>query len=389
MGDTQQSTRRVYLDHAATTPLLPAAREALLRALDTVGNPHAVHTSGRRARAMVDEARERLADALGAHPLEIVFTAGGTEADNLALLGAARRAGRSRVVTSAVEHPAVGKAFEHLPHHGVTDLLPVDAGGHVDVADVAGAVGSDTALVSVQWVNNEIGTVQPIAEIAALAAASGAWSHSDAAQAVGHVPVSYAASGLDMMSVAAHKVGGPVGIGALVVSRSLTLETTSFGGGQERGLRSGTLSAPLAASFAAAVGHAVAELSVESERLRGLRGMLVDGVRDRVLGARVNGADPVSPGVCSVTFAGLRGADLQFLLDREGFDCSTGSACHAGVVQPSEVLLAMGRSEAEAAGTLRFSLGWTTTQADVRALLGVLPRLVEQARSASLVRFDR
>lgn len=384
MGDTQQSTGRVYLDHAATTPLVPAAREALVQALDTVGNPHAVHTSGRRARAVVDEARERLAEALGAHPLEIVFTAGGTEADNLALLGAARRTGRPRIVTSAVEHPAVTKAFEQLPHDGgATDLLPVDAGGHVDLADVAAAVGSDTALVSVQWVNNEIGTVQPIAEIAALAAASGAWSHSDAAQAVGHVPVSYAASGLDMMSVAAHKVGGPVGIGALVVSRSLALRTASFGGGQERGLRSGTLSAPLAASFAAAVDHAVARLAVESERLRALRAALVDGVRDRVPGTRVNGTDPVSPGVCSVTFAGLRGADLQFLLDREGFDCSTGSACHAGVVQPSEVLLAMGRSEAEAAGTLRFSLGWTTTETDVRALLGVLPRLVEQARSAA------
>ncbi|WP_028708594.1 cysteine desulfurase family protein [Propionicicella superfundia] len=384
MGDNARPTRRVYLDHAATTPLLPAARAALLDTLDLVGNPHAVHTAGRRARAVVDEARELLADALDAHPMEVVFTAGGTEADNLAVLGAAGREGRPRILTSAIEHPAVARAFEHVRGDAAaTDILPVTPGGHVDPAAVAATAGPDTALVTVQWVNNEVGTVQPIGAIASAAAAVGAWSHSDAAQAVGHVPVSFAASGLDMLTVAAHKVGGPVGIGALLVSRDIAPAPSSFGGGQERSLRSGTLSAPLAAAFAAAVAHAVRGLDAESARLTALRTALASGILTSVPGTRVNGTDPVSPGVCSVTFTGLRASDLQFLLDREGFDCSTGSACHAGVVQPSDVLLAMGRSRADASATLRFSLGWTTAPDDVTALLRALPTLVERARDAA------
>lgn len=374
--------RRVYLDHAATTPLVPEAREALVRALEIVGNPNSVHAAGRRARAVLEESRETLAECIGADPAEIVFTSGGTEADNLAILGARSRPGRPHILSAPIEHPAVSEAARFAHVADAQQSLSVTSDGHVSLAGAAATVNSHTALVSVQWVNNEIGTIQPIADVAEVARRNGAWMHSDAAQALGHVPLDFAASGVDLMSLAGHKVGAPVGIGALVVSRRISLAPVSFGGGQERTVRSGTQPVALAAAFAAAASRAAQRQADETRRLAALRDLLVAGVTERVGDVELNGADPVSPAVCNMTFRGLRAADLQFLLDREGFDCSTGSACHAGVAQPSEVLLAMGRSLSDASACLRFSFGWSTTSADVESLLAALPALVGQARGA-------
>ncbi len=384
MRDMTAAHSRVYLDHCATTPLVPEAREALLAGLEAVGNPHATHTAGRRVRALIEEARESLAEALNAHPLEIVFTASGTESDNIAVLGAGQREGRPRVTTSPIEHPAVARACAHLAGSGVDlDVVPVSSDGHVDLDAAAELVGERTALVTVQWVNNEVGTVQPVDRLAAIAHAHGAWAHSDAAQAVGHVPVSFRDSGLDLVSVAGHKVGAPVGIGALLISRQVSVTPVSFGGDQERAIRSGTLSAPLVAALAAAVRRGVTRQPEEAGRLHRLRDELVAGIRERVSGVSINGTAPVSSAVASVTFTGVRAADLQFLLDRAGIDVSTGSACHSGVVQPSDVLIAMGRTLQEASSTLRFSLGWTSTSADVDRVLEALPPLVAQARAAA------
>jgi cysteine desulfurase len=385
MGDMADG-HRVYLDHAASSPLVPEARDAMIAAWTVEGNPHSVHAAGRAARRVLEDARESLAADVGAHPTEIVFTAGGTEADNLAVAGARNRPGRPRIVTTALEHPAIARA---VVHHAVTqdadgrDVVGVDEGGHLRVGGLRDALAEDVALVSAQWVNNEVGTVQPVAEVADAARAVGAWSHSDAAQALGHLPIDFAATGLDMMTLAAHKVGGPVGVGALVMGRGLSLAASSFGGGQEREVRSGTQSIALASGFAAAVRRAVAGLGTESTRLWLLRDRLVRGIAETVDDIRVNGEPPIGPAVLNVTFRGVQAADLQFLLDREGIDCSTGSACHAGVVQPSDVLLAMGRSVAEASASLRFSFGWTSTVFDVDTVLRVLPRLVRQAREAA------
>ncbi len=369
------------MDHAATTALLPAARAALLEALDALGNPSSVHTSGRRARAVLEEARESLAGSLVAHPTEVVFTSGGTEADNLAVSGAltARAAaGRRRAVVSATEHAAVAA----LSASGLVDLAAVTATGHLRLSHLVSLVTAEVAVVSVQWVNSETGVVQPVPEMVAIAHAAGAWAHSDAVQGVGHVPVSFADSGLDMMTVTAHKIGGPVGIGALLVRRGVEPAPLSHGGGQERKLRSGTQPVALAASFAAAAAAAVAGRATESQRLRALRDDLWAGVSRLVPDAIRNGSEPMSPAILNVTFPGLRSSDLLFLLDRAGVDCSAGSACHAGVAQPSEVLLAMGRSPAQAAASLRFSLGLTSTASDVAAVLAVLPDAVARARAA-------
>lgn len=372
---------RVYLDHAATTDLSPAARGALVAALAVRGNPSSVHTSGRRARAVLEEARESLAASLGAHPTEIVLTSGGTEADNLAVLGAVRARvpeGRDRAVVSATEHAAIAELAGVVP----VDLVPVSSAGQIDVAALRQLVVPGTAVVSVQWVNNETGVVQPVDDVVAAAGAAGAWSHSDAVQAVGHVPVAFAASGLDLMTVSAHKVGGPVGIGALLVRRGIELAAVTHGGGQERKLRSGTQQAALAAGFAAAVAEVVAGLEVEAPRLAQLRDRLWAGIRQVVPDAVRSGAEPLSPAILNVTVPDTRSADLVFLLDRAGIDCSTGSACHAGVTQPSEVLLAMGRSPAAAASAVRFSFGAGSTAADVDAVLAALPDAVARARAA-------
>ncbi|MFI0507684.1 cysteine desulfurase family protein [Streptomyces albogriseolus] len=386
-----------YLDHAATTPMLPEAVEALTAHLGVTGNASSLHAAGRRARRTVEEARETLAEALGARPSEIVFTSGGTEADNLAVKGLywARRdadPARTRVLASPVEHHAVLDAVDWLAtHEGATvEYLPVDAHGRVHPDALREAVArnpDDVALATVMWANNEIGTILPVTELAAVAAEFGVPLHSDAVQAFGQVPVDFAASGLAAMTVSGHKIGGPYGIGALVLGREHTPVPVLHGGGQERHVRSGTLDVPAIASFAVA-GRIAAEererFALEIGRLRDdLVAAVLDAVPDAVLGG-----DPAPggrlPANAHFTFPGCEGDSLLLLLDAQGIECSTGSACTAGVAQPSHVLLATGTDPDLARGTLRFSLGHTSTDADVAALAKAIGPAVERARAAGL-----
>ncbi|MGD7706868.1 cysteine desulfurase family protein [Microlunatus sp. Y2014] len=381
---------RSYLDHAATSPLVAVAREAMLAELDRVGNASSLHASGRAARRVVEEARESLAASCGCHPTEVIWTSGGTEADNLFLTGAwaARaperdRPQRNRVVVSAVEHPAIMETHAALARRGADAVtLDVTAEGVAQVALLPGLLTVPTAAVSVMWVNNETGVVQPVTTVAEHARAAGAWSHADAVQALGHVPVDFAGSGLDAASLSAHKVGGPIGVGALLLRRGIELTPIGFGGGQERDLRSGTLAPALVAGFAAAAGSAVAQREGEAVRLGELRSR-IDALAGRLDGVTVNGAPAErSPAISNLTFDGLRADDLLMLLDAAGVDSSTGSACTAGVSQPSDVLLAMGRTVEQASASLRFSLGHSTTAADIDRLVTVLPDAVARARSA-------
>lgn len=456
-GAPRLSPMSIYLDHAATTPMRPEAVEALTSALEVTGNASSLHGPGRAARRGLEEARERFAAALGARPSEVVWTAGGTEADNLAVKGLfwARRShdlARRRILVSAVEHHAVlDPAFWLAEHAGAqVVLLDVDSAGRLDVEALEAeldAHGPEIALVSVMWANNEVGTLEPLDDVVAAAARHGVPVHADAVQAVGQVPVDFAASGLDALTVSGHKIGGPHGAGALLARRELELTPVIHGGGQERGVRSGTLNVPIAQSFAVAVELAVAEQAEFASRVGGLRDELVAAVRaavpDAVLrgpevgsgadddgrGAMLAGPEVGSgagadddgrgavlrgpeaeqgagvgdgrrapsasgsagqvperlPANALFTFAGCEGDSLLYLLDAAGIACSTGSACQAGVPQPSHVLLAMGVPEAEARGALRFSLGRTSTREDVAELAAALPDAVARARQAGLV----
>lgn len=370
-------TTTAYLDHAATSPMRKVAIEALNNHLGIVGNPSALHVAGQRARRALEEAREELAHAVGAHPTEVVFTSGGSEANSIAVLGsrAARRdEGRDRVLVSAIEHPAVLQAID-----SGAEPIPVTADGVVDLEQARGMIDPSVAIVSVMAVNNETGIRQPLEDLRRAARGRDAWFHTDAVQALGHVPFDFRAGGYDMASLSAHKVGGPVGIGALLVRRALKPRAIGLGGGQEREIRSGTQMVALAAAFAAAATEAVAE--VADEMLPGLQQQLIRVCVDA--GGAINTTRaPHAPHVVNVTFDGTRADDLLFLLDQRGVYASVGSACRAGVHQPSEVLLAMGRSEAEAASTLRFSLGHDSTAADVQRLADVLPSAVATARGA-------
>lgn len=389
------SARTVYLDHAATTPMVPAAIEAMTAEMAVVGNPSSLHAAGRRARRVVEEGREQIAAALGCRPGEVVFTSGGTEADNLALKGIAwaRRETdprRRRIVSSVVEHHAVLDPLAWLAEsgHAEVDLVGVEADGRLDLAALERTLADDPAslaLVSVMWANNESGALQPLAEVVDLAARHGVPVHSDAVQALGTLPVDFAASGLDALSLSAHKVGGPIGIGALVVRREVGVTPLVHGGGQERDIRSGTLDAPAVAGFAAAVELAVAQRDAHAARLAGLSERLVAGLRTVVPDVVVNGpADPALrlPGVVHASFPGCEGDSLLMLLDARGIECSTGSACSAGVPQASHVLLAMGHDEDDARSSLRFSLGHTSTERDVEAVLEAIAPCVERARAA-------
>lgn len=376
---------RVHLDHAAGTTVSPAARAALLDAMELTGNPSSLHASGRVARRVLEESRESLAASLGAHPSEVVLTSGGTEADNLALRGswlARREAGRDAVAVSTVEHPAVAETAAALAVEGATVLeLGVDAGGTV-VEDAWEVLDQRVAVASVMWVNNETGTVQPVQRLVTAARRAGAWSHSDAVQAVGVEEVDFAASGLDLLTVSGHKLGAPVGVGALLVRREVGLRPVGWGGGQERDLRSGTVPVALAAALAAACADVVATREERRVVLAGLRQRLLDGVAASGLtGVHVHGGPRTSPAVVMLGFDGLRADDLLMLLDAAGVDCSTGSACSAGVVGPSPVLLATGLDERAAAAAVRFSFGAPSTTADVDALLAALPGAVARARA--------
>ncbi|GGO87911.1 cysteine desulfurase [Nocardioides phosphati] len=379
----------VYLDHAATTPMRPEAIEAMAAQLGLVGNASSLHASGRAARRVVEESRERIAQALGARPTEVVFTSGGTEADNLALKGLWWSRGRRRVLSTLVEHHAILDPLAWLDGHEGAEvtLLPVDGGCRLDLSALDEALSDEVSFVSVMWANNETGVLQPLDEVVARAAAYGVPVHSDAVQAVGAVPVDFAASGLDALTLTGHKLGGPYGVGALLVRRELELTPLLHGGGQERDVRSGTIDVPAIAGFAAAVELAVKEQADSRARLSALRDDLVAGVRAAVPDAVVHGDPAVQlPGHANLGFPGCEGDSLLMLLDAQDIECSTGSACNAGVPQPSHVLLAMGCSDEEARGSLRFSLGHTSTAADVEALVAAIGPAVERARAAGVRR---
>ena len=382
--------------------MLPEAVEtvtaAVAAALSTAGNASSLHTAGRRARRTVEESRERLASALGARPSEIVFTGGGTESDNLAVKGIwwARRAAdprRTRILASAVEHHAVLDAVEWLvAHEGATvDWLEVDEQGrlHPDVLrEAVERDPADVALVSVMWANNEVGTVQPVRRLADVAAEHAIPFHSDAVQAVGQLPVDVAASGVDALTLSGHKLGGPLGVGALVLGRDVACTPLLHGGGQERDLRSGTLDTPAVAGLAVAAALAVERQAELHARLSALRDDLVHRVQDAVPSAVLNGV-PVPgadrlPGNAHFSFPGCEGDSLLLLLDARGVEVSTGSACSAGVARASHVLLAMGAGDDDARSSLRFSLGHTSTSADVDALVDALPAVVDRAQRAAL-----
>jgi cysteine desulfurase len=381
---------RIYLDHAATTPMVPEAVEAMTRELTRVGNASSLHASGRSARRVVEESREAIAAQVGAQPTELIFTSGGTESDNLAIKGAfwsGIEVGRSRVVTSALEHHAVLDSVAWLGRSAAeVSYVPVDPAGRIEVPALSDAVDERTALVSVMWANNEVGTLQPVRQVAAVAAEHGAVSHSDAVQAVGHIEVNFAASGLDLLSFTAHKLGGPYGIGALLARRELRLAPILHGGGQEREVRSGTLDVAATAGFAAALEIASRNRVQEEQRLRALRTYLVRAVLAAVPWAVPYGTSVERerlPGIASIGFPGCAADAILMLLDSAGIDCSTGAACSAGISQPSHVLLAMGVSEADARSVLRFSLGHSSTPADVRALSSALPEAVQRAKAAA------
>jgi cysteine desulfurase len=385
----------VYLDHAATTPMHPAAIEAMTAALATVGNASSLHGTGRAARRRMEESRETLAQLLGARPSEVIFTAGGTESDNLAVKGIywARRdadARRTRIVTTPVEHHAVLDSVEWLVEHEDAEVtwLPVEKDGSVTPAALRRALQDhdDVAVVSVMWANNEVGTIMPITELAGVAAEFDVPMHSDAVQAVGHIPVDFTASGLSAMSIAAHKFGGPTGIGALLLRRDTACVPLLHGGGQERDVRSGTPYVVGAVAMAAAARAAIDGLEASGSRVSALRDRLVEGVLATIDDVEVNGATGAArlPGNSHFTFRGCEGDSLLMLLDAKGIECSTGSACTAGVAQPSHVLIAMGADPVSARGSLRLSLGHTSTEADVDAALAALPAAVERARQAAL-----
>ena len=387
--------RPVYLDHAATTPMHPQAIEAMTAVLGTVGNASALHGAGRSARRRLEEAREQLAAALGARPSEVIFTAGGTESDNLAVKGIfwARRAAdprRRRIVCTAVEHHAVADAVEWLAAHegAVITVLPTGADGsvHPDALRTVLTEHDDVALVTAMWANNEVGTVLPVAELAAVAAEFGVPMHSDAVQAIGALPVDFAAVRLAAVSLSAHKFGGPIGIGALLLRRDIACVPLTHGGGQERDVRSGTPDVASAVAMAVAAQIAVDGLDAYRGRIGGLRDRLIDGVLSSIDDVVLNGATGTArlPGNAHFTFRGCEGDSLLMLLDANGIECSTGSACTAGVARPSHVLLAMGADPETARGSLRLTLGHTSTDADVDAALTALPPVVERARHAAL-----
>ena len=390
-----------YLDHAATTPMLPEAATAMSQALSTLGNASSLHGSGRRARRTVEECRESIADAVGARPSEVVFTGGGTEGDNLAVKGLfwQRRAAdprRTRVLASTVEHHAVLDAVSWLADHEGAEVgwLEVDRYGRVHPDTLRAALDRDpgsVALVTVMWANNEVGTVAPVRELAEVAAGYGVPLHTDAVQALGQVPVHFGRSQTAALTLTGHKLGGPYGAGLLLLGREVAATPLLHGGGQERDVRSGTLDVPAIVGLATAIRRAVDTQPQSTIRLAALRDELVDGILAEIPDAVLNG-DPGDslidggpsrlPGNAHFTFPGCEGDSLLMLLDARGIECSTGAACTAGVAQPSHVMLAMGATPAAARGSLRFSLGRTSTAADVAEVLDAIEPVVARARGA-------
>jgi len=382
----------IYLDHAATSPMPADVISAYAEALAIVGNPASIHSPGQQAKRMLEESREIIAASVGAESVELILTGGGTEAVNLGIKGLfwSRNAdgSRPRILSAAGEHHAAMDALEWLARRSdaVVEWMPVNSVGRIDLDALERALGPDVALVNVMWANNEVGTIQPIGRVVEIASTHGVPVHSDAVSAYGYLPLDFGASGLAALSISAHKIGGPVGMGALVLARAAIIEPLLHGGNQQRG-RSGTQDAAGAVAFAAAAARVTSSLAEESARLAAFRDRLVAGIRSTVPSAILRG-DPSAagrlPGNAHFTFPGCEGDSLLFLLDVAGFAVSTGSACQAGVPEASHVLIAMGLSEADARGALRFTVGHTTTTAEIDALIAALPVAVERASQAGL-----
>ncbi|RXZ70484.1 cysteine desulfurase family protein [Agromyces albus] len=405
----------VYLDHAATTPMLPEAIEALTGALAVVGNPASIHSAGQQAKRLLEESREQVAATLGADGIEVVFTGSGTEAVNLAIKGLwwhrQADASRPRLLVPAGEHHATVDTVEWLAEHdgALVEEIPLDELGRIRLDALEAALtrdGASVALVTMLWANNEVGTIQPVEEVARLTARAGVPLHVDAIAAYGQLPIDVhglrrstgaaPGTGIVALSVSAHKIGGPAGIGALVLDRSAAVEPLIHGGGQQRKVRSGTQDVAAAASFAAAASVVAARLEADARRMSALRDRVISGALAEVPEARLSGdPDPDGrlPGNVHLSFTGCEGDSLLFLLDAAGVAVSTGSACQAGVPEPSHVLMAMGRSETDARGALRITIGHGSTEADVDAFLAALPGAYAQASRAGLAAratsFDR
>ena len=380
----------VYADHAATTPVHEAARKAMLHCLEEdYGNPSSLHSVGQRAREILDQARADVAQCLNADPAEITFTGGGSEADNQALLTGAvlgAKKGKKHLITTAFEHHAVLHTMKALEKQGFTvTYLDVHADGVVRLSDVAAAITDDTALVSVMMVNNEIGTIQPIAEIAKLCQDKGVLFHTDAVQAVGHIPVDVKALGVDMLSLAAHKFHGPKGVGALYCRKGIRPEILIQGGAQERGRRGGTENMPGIVGMAAALQEAVSNLNADMVYVTALRERLIEGL-SQIPHSRLNGSRNLRcPGTVNFCFEGIEGESLLLWLDAKGVAASSGSACTSGSLDPSHVLLALGLPHEIAHGSLRLSLGADNTEEEVAHILKVVPEVVEYLRGMSPV----
>jgi len=382
-----QILMRAYFDHNATTPPDPAVREAVARALtEDFGNPSSVHHFGQRAKGVLDDARSAIAELIGGEPGEVVFTSGGTEADNLALRGAAETleaSGRRHLVTTGIEHEAVLNTVKALTRRGWTaTLLPIDATGIVSPAALASAITRETAVVSVMHANNEIGTIQPIADLAAIAHEFGALFHTDAVQSVGKIPVNVRTLGVDLLSLSAHKFNGPKGAGALWIRRGTRLVPTMTGGKHERNRRGGTENVPGIAGMGVAARLGRQKLATESLRIAALRDHLERGILGTVAGTAVNGAlEPRVPNTTNISFEGIEAESLLIALDLEGFAVSTGSACSSGTLEPSHVLRAMGLPSHRTQNSIRFSLGLGNDETQVDALLAKLPATVAKLRS--------
>jgi len=379
--------QRIYLDHNATTPLLPAVVERMTVVLrDEFGNPSSVHHFGQQAKAAIDEARTDAANLIGAEPSEVLFTSGGTEADNIAIRGAAEAletTGRRHLVASAIEHEAVLNTLKALAKRGWrTTLLPVDQSGIVSPAALREALADDTAVVSVMHANNEIGTVQPVAELARAAHERGALFHTDAVQSAGKIAIDVKTLGVDMLSMSAHKFYGPKGVGALWIRRGLRVMPILTGGRQERSRRAGTENVSGIVGMGVAARIASGKMAEEGRRLSALRDRLEAGILCAVPGTVVNGSIGARvPNTTNISFDRIEAESLLIALDLQGVAVSTGSACSSGTLEPSHVLKAMGFNAHRTQNSIRFSLGAANTEAEIDRVIGVLPGIVEKLRS--------
>ena len=390
MADNKQAfSKRIYMDNAATTRLCDAAAKAMTEAYLYYGNPSSLHTEGVKAAEHLDKARKTIADCIGALPQEIYLTSGGSEADNWALKGVAQTLaakGKKHIVSTVIEHHAILHTLDALKKQGFEyTLVPVDSEGYVSPDDIAAAIRPDTALVSVMYANNEIGTLQPIREISKVCHDKGALFHCDAVQAIGHIPVNVVDDGIDLMSVSAHKFHGPKGIGVLYVRKGVTLTNLIEGGAQERGRRAGTESVALASGMAAALEEACALMDERAARLSRIRDHIIDELL-KIERSRVNGGrEKRVPGNVSMCFEGVEGEALLLLLDFNGIAASSGSACTSGSLDPSHVLLALGLPHEIAHGSLRISLADDVTDEDAEHLIKVVPEIVAKLRDMSPV----